>query len=141
MRKKLRQLFLRWGYRIDCIRFVPCQMLDPANVIRLDFHHAVCRRMVEVKRPLNFIQIGAFDGRTGDPLYPYIHGHKWRGILVERPQRACDFLRALHADNPDIRIVNAAIGKERGTAILYTVQGENLPAWCRPWLRSPRSRF
>ena len=69
MREKLRQLFLNWGYRIDCIRFVPRQMLNPANVTGLDFHHAVCRRMVEVGRPLNFMQIGAFDGRTGDPLY------------------------------------------------------------------------
>jgi FkbM family methyltransferase len=130
MRRKLRQLFLRWGYRIDCVRFVPRQMLDPASMISLDFHHAVCRRMVEVGRPLNFLQIGAFDGRTRDPLYPYIHSHNWRGIMVEPQERACDFLKILHAGNPHIQIVNAAIGRERGTAILYTVQGENLPEWC-----------
>jgi hypothetical protein len=34
-------------------------------VIGLDFHHAVCRRMVEVGRPLNFVQIGAFHGNYG----------------------------------------------------------------------------
>ena len=124
MRRKLRQLFLRWDYRIDCVRFVPRQMLDPANMISLDFHHAVCRRMVEVGRPLNFMQIGAFDGRTGDPLYPYIHSHNWRGIMVEPQRRACDFLKILHAGNPRIQIVNAAIGRERGTTILY------LPEWC-----------
>src|SRR5438552_19151477 len=127
MREKLRQLFLNWGYRIDCIRFVPRQMLNPANVTGLDFHHAVCRRMVEVGRPLNFMQIGEFDGRTGDPLYPYIHSHNWRGIMVEPQRRACDFLKILHAGNPRIQIVNAAIGRERGTTILYTVEGENLP--------------
>lgn len=32
---------------------------------------------------LNFIQVGANDGRYGDPLYKYVMMYPWRGILVE----------------------------------------------------------
>lgn len=79
---------------------------------------------------MNFVQIGAFDGTTGDPLYHYIRNHGWQGLLVEPQADACKIVQKLHADNPKITIVNAAVGKERGSATLYTVKGEDLPSWC-----------
>jgi len=130
LRKKIRQGVLKLGYRVDCIRFIPRQMLDTSNMARLDFHDAVCRRMVDTRRSLSFLQIGAFDGITSDPLHRYIREHGWRGILVEPQKRACEALRRLHAGNTNIQIINAAVGKESGTAVLYTVQGEGLPVWC-----------
>jgi len=96
----------------------------------LEFDDAVCRRIIEVKRPLKFIQVGAFDGITRDPLYRYIEDYRWQGILIEPQSRACEKLRRLHAKNPDVRIVNAAICAESGSSTLYTVPGKDLPEWC-----------
>ena len=93
--ENLRNLLLRRGYRVDCVRSIPCQLLDPCQVIRLEFEDAVCRRMVEVARPLKFVQIGAFDGTTHDPLYPFIVKHGWAGVLVEPQRIACKLLLRL----------------------------------------------
>ncbi len=121
---------LGFGYRVDCIRYVPRQLVDSESAFKLDFDHVVCRRMVEVGRPLNFIQIGAFDGETRDPIFTYIRRHCWRGILVEPQRLAWEKLTRLHADSPDIQIVNAAVAQKPGKGTLYTVQGDGLPAWC-----------
>lgn len=35
------------------------------------------------KKKLTFVQIGAMDGKSFDPIYKYIQKYKWKGILVE----------------------------------------------------------
>jgi hypothetical protein len=35
------------------------------------------------KRPFFFIQIGAFDGQTSDPIHSWIRKERWQGIFVE----------------------------------------------------------
>ena len=105
-------------------------MLDLSLVRTLEFDDVVCRRMVDVRRPLSFIQVGAFDGQTKDPLYPYIQVHGWSGVLMEPQHQAFEVLRELHRGNPRIRIVNAAIGATEGRQTLYRVEGSGLPDWC-----------
>jgi FkbM family methyltransferase len=129
-RYSLRRLLLRAGYRVDCIRSVPQVLHTPQRQRRLEFDDVVCRRMVEVGRPLSFLQIGAFDGEMADPLYPFIKKHCWSGVLVEPQPKPFDALRRLHEGNPYIRVVNAAIGERKGKATLYCVDGKELPSWC-----------
>jgi len=130
LRQSLRAALLRSGYRVDCIRSLPRQLLDARLTRTLEFEDVVCRRMVETGRPLTFVQIGAFDGQTKDPLFPFIRDHGWTGVLVEPQETACEALRALHRDRPGIRIVNAAVGEREGTQTLYRVAGDGLPDWC-----------
>lgn len=129
-RQGLRSLLLALGYRVDCIRSIPRQLLDETLTRKLEFEDVVSRRMVELGRSLRFIQVGAFDGQTRDPLFPFIRDHGWTGVLVEPQRSACESLRTLHRDRPGIRIVNAAIGVEEGRQTLYRVEGSGLPEWC-----------
>jgi FkbM family methyltransferase len=79
-----------------------------------------------------FLQVGAFDGVSADPLYPLIDKHALRGILIE-PQR--DFFNSLKSnyarlDESRFVFVNAAIAEKDGTLPIYKITSKaNGPGW------------
>jgi len=125
----LRQLIRRLGYHIEGIRYTPKQFLDPAVLRPLEFDDIICRHMFDTKEALTFVQIGAYDGVSTDPLRKYIERCRWEGILVEPQPGPANKLRHLYAKNPRIQIVEAAIDQIQGTRTLYTVESPELPAW------------
>ena len=72
MKDQVRRLITALGYEIRGTRMTPRQLLQPQLLRNLEFDDVVCRRMFEAGDALSFIQIGAFDGRTQDPLLRYI---------------------------------------------------------------------
>jgi len=129
MKRLIKQMAERLGYRIECVRNIPKPLRDPRHLRTLEFDDAVCRRMMEVGPDLIFLQIGVYDGITHDPLRHHIVKHPWRGIMVEPQSRSVAGLRQLYADRPDIQVVQAALDAQAGQRTLYTVQGSNAPAW------------
>jgi FkbM family methyltransferase len=95
----------------------------------IEFDDVVCRRIFELGRELTFIQIGAFDGVTGDPLRKYIDKCGWRGVVVEPQPRAVSQLRHLYRGNERIVILEAALDGECRTRTLYTVESQTAPPW------------
>jgi len=85
--------------------------------------------MFECGPELTFIQVGAFDGITGDPLRKYIDKCGWRGVLVEPQARAGNRLRELYSRNDRVVILQAALDRAFGTRTLFTVESETAPAW------------
>ena len=78
-----------------------------------------------------FLQIGVNDGLTGDPLHHLITrpGLRWHGIMVEPVAHLFAQLSQRYANNPAIRLEQAAIGETDGTAVIYrlnTVSGDSL---------------
>jgi FkbM family methyltransferase len=76
--------------------------------------------MLTTTRPY-FIGIGANDGVTHDPLYPFIRDFGWRGVMVEPIPEAFAALERNYAVFPDVALVQAAIGMEDGQSTIYTV--------------------
>ncbi len=74
-----------------------------------------------------FVQIGAFDGREGDHLNQLIRKHGWRGVLVEPQPHAYEALQKTYADQPQLKLVNVAIGPQEGTLTLYTRKSGSVP--------------
>ncbi|MCX7744487.1 MAG: FkbM family methyltransferase [Flavobacteriales bacterium] len=70
-----------------------------------------------------FIQIGANDGLVRDPLIHFITLHNcWQGVLLEPlPEVFSNELAPLHKKRPHIHLLNAAIGKEPGKAVIYRI--------------------
>lgn len=86
----------------------------------LTFEDVVCRLMYERGPKLRFLQVGANDGVTCDPLHPFIERCGWTGIMVEpQPDQAAKL-----KGRDGIKVVEAAIGPAQGTMTLYTVQGQ-----------------
>lgn len=80
---------------------------------------------------VSYLQIGAFDGVQGDPVYPLITRHGLRGILVEPQKDAFERLKANYAKFEGFRFFNVAIAAEDGESILYRIKPD---AEGPPWL-------
>lgn len=117
------------GYRIQCTRFSPKQVFDDDLVRVVEFDDVVCRFMFDVRPEVRFLQIGAYDGVSTDPLRKYIERCNWRGVLVEPQPHCAEKLRTLYQHNPNIHVVEAAVDAQPGSRNLYTVDTENLPTW------------
>lgn len=79
-----------------------------------------------------YLQVGAFDGVSGDPIYPLIEKHRLRGILIEPQRDAFERLKANYSrfDPAAFVFVNAAIAAYDGTAPLYRIKPEARgPEW------------
>jgi len=129
MKRLLKAAFAALGYRVQGTRYIPSQFLDPARLRAIELSDVISRRMLEIGPELAFIQIGAFDGITADPLRKYIEKYGWRGVLVEPQARAVNKLRQLYNGNRCIVILQAALDHECGTRTLFTVESETAPAW------------
>ncbi len=119
------------GYEMRCTRYIATTMLKPQAVVELNFRHAVTELMHrEQRQSLVFMQVGAFDGVSCDPLREFVTAYNWRGILVEPQPSAYEKLVTNYADQPGLIFKNCAVAKARGQLELFTVKGDDLPAWC-----------
>jgi FkbM family methyltransferase len=100
------------------------------NVLPLAISDILLRRLVAGQQPseFTFLQIGANDGVTGDPIHPFITRYGWRGVCVEPQPEAFRRLQATYREYPAVHCVQAAIGATDGEATLYRFRpGPHLP--------------
>ncbi len=83
------------------------------------------------KPDLFFVQIGAFDGQTGDQLHPWLARYDWSGILVEPQPRYFAALERTYADRPKLQLRDVAIAETPEERTLYTIREDvpGLPHW------------
>ncbi len=74
------------------------------------------------RRDFFFVNIGAGDGVTGDPIYPFLRKYGWRGIAVEPLGYVCNELRRNYAHFKGVVVEHAAITSTPGP--LYFVPPE-----------------
>src|SRR5450759_1002210 len=99
MKKLVKTALAAMGYRVQGTRYCPRQLLDPVCLRPIEVDDVVCRRMFESGPELTFVQIGAFDGVTRDPLRKYIDKCRWCGVVVEPQVKAANWLRELYRGN------------------------------------------
>jgi FkbM family methyltransferase len=117
------------GYQVQSTRYCPRQLLQPAMVRAVELDDVICRRMIEHRPELVFIQVGVFDGVIADPLHKYIGRHDWRGVLVEPQARAAGQLRDRYRGNDRIAVLQAALDSSGQTRTLFTIASGAAPAW------------
>ena len=69
-----------------------------------------------------FIQIGAYDGITGDPIYKLARKYQWRGILVEPQKDQFKKLKRNYLNQIGLKFENLAIAKKNEIKIFYGVR-------------------
>jgi FkbM family methyltransferase len=129
VKQAIRAVLARLGYRVEGIRYTPRQLFDPDRLRVLQLDDVVCRHMFENGQSCTFLQIGAYDGISTDPLNKYIERYSWRGVMLEPQPGPASRLRDLYKANDRITILEAAVDSRRGTRRLFTVEGDNLPQW------------
>jgi len=79
---------------------------------------------------VTYLQIGAFDGVQGDPVYPLIARHKLQGVLLEPQKDAFVRLQANYGGFTGFHLINAAIADRDGQSTLYRIKaGAQGPDW------------
>ncbi|MEM7268467.1 MAG: FkbM family methyltransferase [Pseudomonadota bacterium] len=81
-----------------------------------------------------YVQIGANDGVTADPIYPYARTGRWRGLLIEPAPLYYERLKQLYAANPKISTLNLGISDEPGEMELHYLAPQfedKFPQWAR----------
>src|SRR5262249_36713010 len=129
VKQALKQLLGRIGYRIESTRYTPRHLYRPECRRTLQFDDVICRHMFDHGQACNFIQVGAYDGVSSDPLRRFIERCGWRGVMLEPQPGPAAQLRQLYRDNPAIVVLEAAVDKERMVRTLYTIESNSLPKW------------
>ena len=114
------------------IRELPRPLIrHPERELRASFEHVVARRMFERgDKSFFFVQIGAFDGQTDDPIRPFVDRFAWRGLLVEPQERYFRALEASYSGYDGLRLRRVAIDERRRTRTMYKLADRpGLPDW------------
>ncbi len=73
-------------------------------------------------RDFFFIQVGANDGKTGDPIYKYIRKYDWKGILIEPVPYLFQRLKLNYQDRSGLVFENVAISDEDSFKTFYRIK-------------------
>ena len=84
------------------------------------------RLLARLQRPgFFFVNIGANDGVSNDPVYPFLRQYSWRGIAVEPVPYLCEELRENYRRFPGVIVEHAAIAAT--PRVLHFVPPESTP--------------
>ena len=86
----------------------------PELELRPSLELVAAEYMLDVGAELFFVQIGAFDGQTNDPIHDLVERHGWRGILAEPQRRYFERLERTYAGNDRVTLRNVALSRESG---------------------------
>lgn len=75
------------------------------------------------QRKLNFVQVGANDGKSGDPIHRSVMRYGARALLIEPQPWLIERLRENYAEfTGELVVENVAIGPEPGTITLHVLK-------------------
>jgi FkbM family methyltransferase len=103
----LRRLASGFGYSLSID--YPAFLRQPSAKLGLNpswfLSHLAC-----MQEKVSFIQIGANDGISNDPIRRYVLRCKWSGLLVEPDPNLFRKLQNNYTDQPQLQFLNAAVG-------------------------------
>ena len=111
----------RRGYRLSR---VPPLASEPDHALAVDFEYVLAHYLArhDHRRPLFFVQVGAFDGVSFDRLHEHVVEGQWHGVLVEPQPEHFERLVANYEGLQGLTFVNAAVDTERGSRPLFVIE-------------------
>jgi FkbM family methyltransferase len=103
---------------------------DPANELVIDLEMVVSPYAIAAKQ-FSFIQIGAHDGTSNDPLRRLVTTLGWTGVMVEPQPELFRRLVESYKGYRGLQFENAAVGDVNGTKTLYRIRPDavGVPDW------------
>jgi FkbM family methyltransferase len=105
------------GYKIEKVRH---PISAPIDVFALVIH-----KLATTVPDFFFVQIGANDGITHDPIREYVLKYHWRGLLVEPQPRVFPLLLENYKEEKQLAFEEAVIADKDGVARFF-IADENL---------------
>ncbi len=110
----------KFGYKIEKLRH---PISAPIDVFDLVVH-----KLVTTVPDFFFVQIGANDGITHDPIREYVLKYHWRGLLVEPQPNVMPLLRKNYQDEKQLVFEEAAVAEKDGVARFFIADESLAPA-------------
>lgn len=71
---------------------------------------------------VGFMQIGSNDGKSSDPIFPFVMKFNWKGILIEpTPHLFKKLQQNYQSQKNNLKFENLAIGDESGEQTFYSI--------------------
>ena len=106
--------------RFGTYAFLDAKQAELGGVARLELEGVVLA-YARAKPDFTFVQIGAHEGKSGDPLQNCVRALGLRGVLVEPQPGNFAALKANYADQPQLSFEQAVIADSDGTMRFYRV--------------------
>jgi FkbM family methyltransferase len=124
MKTLTKRLFRAIGY--DIVRYIEMP-ISPFNVLEL-----VVRKFLARYPDFHFVQIGAYDGVSGDPIQSIVLKYGLKGLLVEPQPDAFQQLKVNYSICTGLIFEQCAVAAQDGWATLYCVRDNApVPAWAK----------
>lgn len=101
-----------WGYEISVI--------EEKFSIHVSLRMLLAELLLD-KDEVFFIQVGAYDGVSGDPIHQLVKKHGLKGILLEPQKEIFQKLTENYRDCEDLILLNAALADRDGTRVLFKI--------------------
>lgn len=108
---------------IDTIRYLENKdRLPPPNIDGITFALSI---LFSTGRAggLNFLQVGACDGKSGDPIFEYAKLGVMNSVFLEPVPQTFKKLQETYNGVPNAKFLNCALGGQDGTSRFYTIEG------------------
>jgi FkbM family methyltransferase len=128
-KKMIRDALRRFGYEL---RKTPAfESAAPVELPLVDLLELVLREHLRENSTPFFVQIGANDGCTEDPIHELVRRYGLHGLLVEPQPRAFQRLVHNYREQEGLVFDNCLLGDRDGRATFYTVREDaaGLPFW------------
>ena len=109
-------------------------MLQDERRIRKFLLEAIDRKTRAEGRPVRFVQVGANDGITDDPLSEFILRGNWRGVLIEPVRSAFTALKTNYVGIDGLTFLNVAVADHPGEAEIFTCGNSRVPPLSRAFV-------
>jgi FkbM family methyltransferase len=121
-RRRRRDILFRW-LGIQRCHTPPILARTPELAVRSCLPFVLSHELLHNAR-MTFMQIGAFDGVGDDDLRELVARYKLRGVLVEPQPAAFARLQQTYANEPQVKLLQAAIAERDGSRELFCKRGE-----------------
>jgi FkbM family methyltransferase len=91
----------------------------------IDVLDLAIRDLMSREPDIYFLQIGAHDGLSYDPIHEYVRKYHWRGLLVEPQPAIFQKLTQNYAGEKQLAFENSAIAPKDGTLELHCFHNAN----------------
>ncbi len=98
--------------------------LPDKSIFRFNYEHIFSYLTTSIDTPVNFIQIGSFDGITNDPIHRFVINHSWKGIFIEPIPEYYNQLLKNYDGIEGLIFKNVAIDNKPGYRSIYRLRPE-----------------
>jgi FkbM family methyltransferase len=135
LKQPLWQMLRRVKWRVDSV-LDRCGYKLEKKVEVLSFFSQLLNERIRLSKEIVFVQVGANDGTSFDPLYPLIKKSpkRFRGLVVEPLKDKFELLKGAYADIDSVIPVNVAVHNTEKAMMIHRVRPD-LEKRLGPWAR------